>query len=352
MAEFTFPCPSCHKSIQCDDAWSGQQINCPICQALLTVPKHDPGAHNPLVPKPPAESRLATAQSTKVARSSFGSGGPVVREFHKPLKKKGNKGALVYVGVILGVIAVGAIGYMYGWPAFQKWKEERAAANATTAAAAPAEGAATPDGATADPNAQPDPAPEPVVTNLPVIPPVYTLDLAKAEIPKAKPNGLISGTNFVAEVTRLDRVGALSVLSLRQGSGQTPDRGIQVYLKLPPAESAAGKTFNVSAGEKSTTVSHVTKLWKPNPRYAAQQKNYFSGYTMKLEFGAQAEDGSIVGKLFLAMPDTEKSVVAGNFTLGSANPAQPGYEATPVQQAAPQDPEAQRRFQKRYGIKR
>lgn len=353
MAEFTFPCPSCHKSVQCDDAWSGQQINCPICQALFTVPKNAPASDNPLVPKPPGENRLATAQSTKVARSSFGSSGPVVREFHKPLKNKGNKGALVYTGVAVGIIAVGVLGYVYGWPAFQKWKEERAAAETAPATTKPTEGNTAQEGtAPADPNAEPTPAPEPVITNLPVIPPVYTLELAKAEIPKAKLNGMISGTNFVAEQARLDRVGAASVLTLRQGAGQTPDRGIQVALRLPQGETAAGKTINVAPSEKPTTVSYVTKLWKKDPRYAAQQRNFFTGYAMKLEFGAQAEDGSIPGKIYLALPDPEKSVIAGNFMLASADPSQPSYEAAPVQQAAPQDPEAARRFQQRYGIKR
>jgi hypothetical protein len=349
MAEFTFPCPSCHKSVQCDDAWSGQQINCPICQALFTVPKNVPATDNPLVPKPPAESRLATAQSTKVARSSFGSGGPVVREFHKPLKKKSKKGALVYTGVAVGIIAAGVLGYMYGWPAFQKWKEERAAAEAAPAATKPAEGDAAQEGAAP---AEPTPAPEPAVTNLPVILPVYTLELAKAEIPKAKLNGMISGTNFVADLVRLDRVGAASVLTMRQGTGQTPDRGIQVALRLPQGETTAEKTINVTPSEKPTTVNYVTKLWKKDPRYAAQQRNFFTGYALKLEFGAQAEDGSIPGKIYLALPDTEKSVVAGNFVIASANPSQPGYEAAPVQQATPQDPEAARRFQQRYGIKR
>lgn len=348
MAEFTFPCPACHKHIQCDDAWTGQQINCPLCQALFTVPKNASAQHNPLVPKPPGESKLATAMSTKVARSSFGAGAPAIREFNKGPKKGKSKAIVTYAVSGLVVVALGVGGYVWGWPAFQKWKEGRESAE--NAPAAGSEQAASTDPA-ADP-ATAAPPPEPAITDLPIVSPVYTLDVEKAEIPKTRLNGSISGTNFVAEAARLTRVGATSVLELRQGTGLSPDRGVQVVLKVGPNEVLTNRTFNVTSTEKPTVINSVTKLWKPNPKYAAQQKKFFNGYAMKLEFGSQAEDGSIPGKIFLALPDPEKSVMAGLFTIASATPNPQGYEATPVQQATPQDTEQQRRFQQRYGIRR
>lgn len=344
MAEFTFPCPACHRTIQCDDAWTGQQINCPLCQALFTVPKNIPG-HNPLVPKPPAESKLATAQSTKVARSSFGSGAPVVREFHKSVKKNNNKAIITYSVTGLVVVGLAVAGYTWGWPAFQKWRENREAAQNAPAAN-------TAQGQAGGEQEPPPPPPEPPISELPVLPPVHTLEVEKAEIPKTKLNGMISGTNFVAESARLIRTGASSLLDLRQGSGVSPDRGMQVLLRLAPGETPTNKTYTVSSTEKPASVGYVTKLWKTNPKYAAQQKNFFNGYAMKLEFGSQAEDGSFPGKIYLALPDPEKTVVAGLFTVASSTPVTPGYETAPVQQATPQDLEQQRRFQNRYGIKR
>lgn len=348
MAEFTFPCPACHRQIQCDDAWTGQQINCPLCQALFTVPKNAPGTHNPLVPKPPAESKLATALSTNVARSSFGAGAPAIREFNKTKKKGNGKAIVTYALSGLIVVGLGVAGYVWGWPAYKKWQEGREAAQAP--ATTTSEQAAATDPA-ANP-AQPAAPAEPAITNLPIVAPIYTLDVAKAEIPKARLNGSISGTNFVADAARLTRVGATSVLELRQGTGLSPDRGIQVVLKVGPNESLTNKTFNVASSDKPTSINNVTKLWKPNPKYAAQQKKFFNGYAMKLEFGAQAEDGSMPGKIYIALPDPEKTVVAGAFTVASATLNPQGVEAAPVQQVTPQDAEQQRRFQNRYGIRR
>jgi len=58
----------------------------------------------------------------------------------------------------------------------------------------------------------------------------------------------------------------------------------------------------------------VIKLWKPNPKFAAQKKMFGAGYAMKLEFGALQED-TLPAKIFIALPDTEQSVVAGAFRL-------------------------------------
>jgi hypothetical protein len=38
MSEFKFNCPGCGQHISATEAWSGQQIQCPTCQRLLTVP--------------------------------------------------------------------------------------------------------------------------------------------------------------------------------------------------------------------------------------------------------------------------------------------------------------------------
>ena len=39
MAEFTFFCSRCGKSIQCDTGYCGAEINCPACQQIITVPQ-------------------------------------------------------------------------------------------------------------------------------------------------------------------------------------------------------------------------------------------------------------------------------------------------------------------------
>lgn len=38
MAEFKFPCPACKRLIQCDAAYVGTSVNCPLCQQAIVVP--------------------------------------------------------------------------------------------------------------------------------------------------------------------------------------------------------------------------------------------------------------------------------------------------------------------------
>ncbi len=79
----------------------------------------------------------------------------------------------------------------------------------------------------ASPEAVAAPAPQ---KELPVIPPTWTLDVDTAVIPAARANGMISGTNFVVETARLDKVGPAYLLRLLQGSTASPDLGFMIYL--------------------------------------------------------------------------------------------------------------------------
>ena len=194
--------------------------------------------------------------------------------------------------------------------------------------------------AAGDPNKSP-------AKELPVIPAVWTLDIATAKIPEVRANGKISGTNFVVETASLGIVGTAHVLSLRQGAAVSPDREILVYLHPKAGESLTGHVWTVSKDMKGSGVPQVAKRWKTNPKFAPLLKSFTAGYAMKLEFG-QTNENELSGKIFIALPDAEQSVVAGVFkaaTVVAAAPSQAAPAPTPVR--AP-DPE----FQKRYGVKR
>src|SRR5207245_10218921 len=83
--------------------------------------------------------------------------------------------------------------------------------------------------------------------DLPVIPAVWTLEVATATIPEGRVNGMISGTNFLADSARLE---ATYVLSLRQGTNASPEREILVYLHPRPGEKISGRTWTVSKDMK------------------------------------------------------------------------------------------------------
>jgi hypothetical protein len=108
---------------------------------------------------------------------------------------------------------------------------------------------------------------------------------------------------------------------------------------------------------RDRSVPQVVKRWKTNPRFAPQFKAYSSGYAMKLELG-EITNGVLPGKIFVALPDTEQSVVAGVFkastTLADASGVggSPGIAPSPV--AAPTATDAGRKsaMESRYGRKR
>ncbi len=60
-------------------------------------------------------------------------------------------------------------------------------------------------------------------------------------------------------------------------------------------------------------MSQVVKLWKASAGFAPTEQSFFSNYALKLELG-QMVNGLIPGKIFLALADADKTVVAGQFT--------------------------------------
>jgi hypothetical protein len=189
---------------------------------------------------------------------------------------------------------------------------------------------------------------------LPLIPAIWTLDLAKARIPSGRVNGSISGTNFVAETARVDPVGVAQVLRFYQGQAVSPDREVLVYLHLKAGEKLGGQTLNISPEMAGAGVPQVTKRWKNNPKFAPSYKSFTSGYAMRLELGQGAE-GAVPGKIFLALPDADQSVVAGNFkavlNTNVATEATATVQAAPVMTPAPSST-ADAAWQARYGTRR
>lgn len=323
MAEFKFTCSHCKQGIVCDELWSGHEIQCPHCQGTLTVPaRKAEGSARSLVPAPPpgtapkvslgrpqSSPSSSVAQVLAEAAARRAAGGPV---------KKSNWGT--WIGIVVALAALGVGGYFgYGWyrdraEAKKREAEQSAAANAQT-------------------NMLAAPAPPAAEKPLALLPAVWTLAVETANIPKGGVNGTLSGAKFVPETTRLDQLGAVPVLRFFQGAATSPDQEVLIYLRLNPGETLAGRTWTVSKEERGAAVPEVAKRWKSNPAAPPQLKMYNSGYAMKLELG-QAADGALPGKIFIALPDQEQSVLAGLFKA-TTGVTSTGPEATSAQPAAP-----------------
>lgn len=397
MADIKFACPSCAQHITCDELWSGQQIQCPSCQGTLTVPskpqvravgKPAPApAADSLVPKPPAATKLATQIPAQQPAQTGVKSLPIRNLAPPPPPKKNVLATIAKVAVVLILLGVG--GY-FGWGFLRDWQQK---ANAETQKMAEsADGgevghtmelyevldATEPGGGGLGSLSQgsgprqrssgvgeeiPMPgddgsggmtAPKKTAPKLPILPVTYTLSVQRAKIPEGQVNGKIAGTDFVAEQCRLDRAATSYVLRFTQGNLASPDREIQIFLRLKSGETVSGQTFEVSPERTGVTAPQVVKVWKTNPRYAPQRKTFGTGYAMRLELG-QISDGTLSGKIFLSLPDTEKTVIAGVFYADTSvveGEAQPGVLANPMQtsgEAMPGSPERDA-FQKRYGL--
>ena len=275
-------------------------------------------------------------------------------------------GAVLLVGICL----------LVAWPMVKKWQS-----NKNQATAAPSEGVSdsvNPNTlAATDPARYPSQGPVAGETVTPsvavgavetgtatgavaaaevIVPPTWSLDADKAVVPKSKVNGGLGGTNFVADQIRLHKTPAMNILSFKQShTNALEEKEILIYLRLRPGETLEGKTLDITR-DSPVSEAQIAKRWRPDRRYGPQQKFFSKGYRMKLELGRGPEE-KISGKIYLALPDPEQTVIAGEFNAESGAPGagfqpvatgNPGAPATPPPSSAPaMDP----KMRERYGLK-
>jgi hypothetical protein len=154
-------------------------------------------------------------------------------------------------------------------------------------------------------------SPHPVPSNV-----SWNLDLTNAPIPNGQVVGRIHGNGFLCERATLkgDR------LSLRQGPPGPPDLGVTVSLGGRKAEELSGKTILVNP-VTATPAPRVVLRWKDDQREPVTE-HVHAGYAMKLMFG-RITDNRIYGRIYIALPDEQKSFAAGNFEAEISRPAPP-----------------------------
>jgi len=320
MADIKFTCPSCSQNITCDELWGGHQIECPSCKNPLMVPAQAPSAATGpqgLVPKPPGsvEPRLAinTGHAAPAGAAPQPQRAIPIRNLTPPPAKK--KSAVASIATWAAILIIlGAGGYFgYGWYKGRQSADSAEAVAANTRNPAQKQRAGAGQNAAAATDPATDASTNAVVDTSPMIPAVWTLDLAKSKVPSGRANGTLGGTNFVPQSARVDTVGPAQVLRLIEGQPVSPDREVLIYLHLKPGEKLGGQTLNIAQDMAGSGVPQVTKRWKTNPKFAPQFKSFSSGYAMHLELG-QVANGALPGKIFLALPDPTQTVVGGSFS--------------------------------------
>jgi hypothetical protein len=280
MSEFKFACPVCGQHITADSSVSGTELECPTCFQILVVPHAPAFGDQKLV--------LTAAKAGRKAALSEGNPGPG--------KAAHRRGRGVLIPLVLLVSTAGI--------AFFLWHNQLtrlANGFADRATRAPAH----------EPPPMPFRSPHPIPSNI-----AWTLNATNVAIPDSAVAGSVHGQGFLCEraVLKGDR------LSLRQGPAGPPELGITVSLSGRNAQELSGKTVFVNP---STPVPapRVVLRWKDDQQEPVTQ-HIHAGYAMKLLFGRIAEN-KIYGRIYIALPDEQKSFAAGNFEAEISRAAEP-----------------------------
>ena len=322
MSEIKFSCPICAQHISCDAQWAGMQIKCPACEKeiLIPVPPSAPAA----TPPPPAVRALKVSLPAAATHTapSVAPPPPAPQVPFRPAlaaataDPPSGTGRRVAVWAAVIVAAGGALYGAFTWASsaqkkFNVEREKNAAESDGGQLGHIAELNSVLDAT--DPGKQPyvgysvPEFPKPVEEK--ITPPVWTLDIASAKIPSGKANGSISGSPFVIDRAYLQKMPTGYALTVRQGAGFQADREVLISLPLKPSENLDARTWKIGTSTTNTN-PRVTKRWLAGGRQ--HTKVYTNGYVLTLEFGRSTIDG-LPARIFVALPDEEKSVVGGSF---------------------------------------
>lgn len=135
----------------------------------------------------------------------------------------------------------------------------------------------------------------------------WTLDLSGTEIPSTPVSGRIHGQPF-----KMDKLTCLGgFLKFQQGSGFIADLEMDV-VPFVSLEKLPGKTFAFNPDKAFGMRPHVYAHWKEAGK--PKQQFWMKDYALRLEFG-QVQNGKIPGKIYLCVPDAEKSFIRGTFEV-------------------------------------
>lgn len=286
MSEFKFACPNCGQHITADTSASGGQLECPTCFRKIIVPQAPESGESKFIlsasqadrPRPP---RFIPAPSP---------------EFGDPSRSSLRAAAITALAVAFccGVGATVFWGKIF--PSDQGRNEKAASTKKGRGSFRTT---------------------HPIPKNV-----KWTLDLAKGVVPESVAAGSIHGTGFLCEHASLQG----NNLTLRHGWFGPVETGLSVWLPPQPIQELSGKTIEVTK-DQGAQVPRITVHWQSGNQ-ASGTTNYDKGYAMRLVFDSVV-NGRLPGRIFLSLPDAEKSVVAGTFEAELRMPGMPGPPGMP-----------------------
>jgi len=280
MSEFKFACPVCGQHITADSSTSGTQLDCPTCfQKIIT----------PQAPASPDSKLIVTAAQVGKPRPVQGD---TLWQDAVPIPARRMSPIAFAVSALLVMAACAAL--FLNRERLVKFVRRQTATHPQPKA-----------------HARVPRTTYPIPTNV-----SWTLTLADAGIPETTAAGCLHGSGFLCERATLTG----GHLTLRQGRSGPADLGITVLLFARQGEELSGKTLEVGP-DRMPPLPQVILRWKDD-QDRSRSRYFNSGYALKMIFGVAA-NARMPGKIFLSLPDDEKSVVAGTFDAEIRKPQPP-----------------------------
>ncbi len=277
MSEFKYACPVCGQHMMCDESQAGAVMDCPTCFQKIVAPQ---------APAPDSKFILTGSKFSekKVTVPGFGQAATI-----QPKKKFS---ASLAVALILGFMGVVAAAIY--WTTIIHPRRTAAPPTATNEV--------TVSKTTVPPAPSAPPAND---AN-------WSLALGTNAIADSPVAGRIHAQDFIVERATF-RDGSLMVRAETKGPVEF---GAFVNFGGAQAESLAGQTINVMP--EAERAARVQLRWK-DVGGEVQRKDFTNGYAMRLEFGALANN-RLPGKIYLCLPDAEKSYLLGAFNADARKP--------------------------------
>lgn len=275
MSEFKYACPVCGQHMMCDASQGGSVMECPTCFQKIVAPQ-----------APTADAKfILTGTKLTEKKINVRVDGPLATAQEKPFP--------LAIVIVLALVAVaGAAGFFVYRAKHSPPPAPPVVVNVPKKIEPP----------------KPPPAPPASDTN-------WMLDLNANAIPGTPVAGRIHSQDFLVERATFQN----GTLTLRAGAKGTLEFGAQINFGGALAEALSGQSINVAAD--TDKAAKISLRWK-DAAGEVQKANYDSGYAMRLEFGALANN-RLPGKIWLCVPDTEKSYLLGSFKANVSKPKPP-----------------------------
>ena len=281
MSEFKYACPVCGQHMMCDASQGGSVMDCPTCFQKIVAPQ---------APAPGSKFILTGSKFSEKKITVRGLENSTATE---PPKKF--PGVLV-IALLLGFMGVVAAVIYWTTIIHPRQTLSRNGFAPMT------------NGGFEKPKTAEKPAP--------VAPPAdaanWTLALGTNALAETPVAGRVHAQDFIVERATFQN----GALTLRGGTAKQFEFGCAVNFGGAQAESLAGQTLNVMPD--ADKAAKVTLRWK-DAAGTVQKENYDSGYALRLEFGALANN-RLPGKIYLCLPDAEKSYLLGTFNADARKP--------------------------------